>query len=201
MHSRVYKGEFGYIKYRKKVAIIRTAICLAIAVGLYVIGLVAYGSQKNILSIVAALGCLPTGWSAVNLIMLIKAGFCSESDHDKIEAHKGGLLIHYDHVITSYETNYNVNASTVLDKNICMYTADKMMDVIDCEKHIKKMIAQSGYSSYSIKIFTDIDKFCDRLDQLEKLRKDKNINPKAIEDAWVPGTVQTPSGVLLSISL
>ena len=181
MHSRVYKGEFGYIKYRKKVAIIRTAICLAIAVGLYVIGLVAYGSQKNILS--------------------IKAGFCSESDHDKIEAHKGGLLIHYDHVITSYETNYNVNASTVLDKNICMYTADKTMDVIDCEKHIKKMIAQSGYSSYSIKIFTDIDKFCDRLDQLEKLRKDKNINPKAIEDAWVPGTVQTPSGVLLSISL
>ena len=201
MQSKSYKGEFGYIKYRRQVAIIRTAICLVIAVGLYVIGLVFWKSQKNILSIVAALGCLPTGWSAVNLVMMLKAGFCSDQDHDKIEAHRGGLYILYDLVITSYETNYNINAATVLDKNICMYTADKTMDIIDCEKHIKKMISQSGYSSYSIKIFTDIDKFCDRLGQLEKLRADRGIDPKAIEDEWVPGTVQTPSGVLQSISL
>ena len=201
MQSKVYKGEFGYIKYRKNIAIIRTAICLVIAVGLYIAGLIIWGTQKNVLSIVAALGCLPTGWSAVNLVMMLKAGFCSEDDHKKIEAHKGGLLINYDQVITSYETNYNIHASTVLDKNICMYTADKKMDISDCEKHIKKMISQSGYSSYSIKIFTDIDKFCDRLDQLEKLREDHGIDPKAIEDAWVPGTVQTPAGVLLSISL
>ena len=159
MGSRIYKGEFGYINYRKKIAIIRTAICLLIAVGLYVAGLIIWESQKNVLSIVAALGCLPTGWSAVNLIMLLKAGFCSEEDHTKIEAHKGGLLIHYDHVITSYETNYNINASTVVDKNICLYTSDKRMEIADCEKHVRKMISQSGYSSYSIKIFTDIDKF------------------------------------------
>ena len=201
MQSKAYKGEFGYIKYRKQVAIIRTAICFVVAVGLYVIGLIFWGSQKNILSIVAALGCLPTGWSAVNLVMMLKAGYCSDEDHAKIEAHRGGLLINYDLVITSYETNYNINASTVLEQNICMYTADKTMDLMDCEKHIKKMIAQSGYSSYSIKIFTDIDKFCDRLDQLEKLRADRGIDPKAIEDEWVPGTLQTPAGVLMSISL
>ena len=201
MQSKAYKGEFGYIKYRKQVAIIRTSICFIVSVGLYIIGLIFWGSQKNIMSIVAALGCLPTGWSAVNLVMMLKAGFCSEEDHKKIELHKGGLLINYDLVITSYETNYNINASTVLDKNICLYTADKTMDIIDCEKHIKKMIAQSGYSSYSIKIFTDIDKFCERLDQLEKLRTDHGIDPKKIEDEWVPGTVQTPAGVLQSISL
>jgi hypothetical protein len=63
------------------------------------------------------------------------------------------------------------------------------------------MIAQSGYSSYSIKIFTDIDKFCDRLSQLEKLRADKGIDPQAIEDSWIPGTTQTPASILLSISL
>ncbi len=201
MSKRVYKGEFGYINYRKKIAIIRTVICLLIVVGLYVFGLIYSGSQKNIFSIVAALGCLPTGWSGVNLIMLLRAGYCSDADHDKIEANRGNLLIHYDHVITSYEKNYNVNASTVLDKNICCYTSDKTFDVSDCEKHIRKMVAQSGYSRYSIKIFTDIDKFCDRLQQLEKLRAEKNIDPVAIEDAWVAGTVQTPAAVLLSISL
>ena len=201
MKNKAYKGEFGYIAYRKKIAIIRTVICLLIVVGLYVTGLIISGSQKNIFSIVAALGCLPTGWSTVNLIMLLKAASCSEADHEEIEKHRGGLLIHYDHVITSYDRNYNINASTVLDKNICCYTSDKNIEISDCEKHIRKMISQSGYSSYSIKIFTDLNKFCDRLDQLERLRSDKNIDPQAIEDAWVAGTVQTAAGVLLSISL
>lgn len=201
MSSRVYKGEFGYIKYRRKVAIIRTAVCLLAAVGIYIAGLIIFKTQKNALSIIAALGCLPTGWSGVNLVMLLKASYCSEEDHRKIEDSKGGLLIHYDHVITSYETNFNIAASTVLDKNICMYSSDSKLEITDCEKHIKKMIAQSGYSSYSIKIFKDIDQFCSRLTQLEKLRSEKNIDPQAIEDAWIPGTVQTAASVLLSISL
>lgn len=199
--KKVYKGDFGYIKAGRKKAIIRTLISLAATVLIFLIGLFTYKSQKSVFSIIAALGCLPTGWSAVNMIMLLKARPCSEEDHKKILKHKGDLLIHYDHIITSYDKNYYVNASTVLDKNIICYTADDDMDLNDCEKHIKKMMAPSGYSSYSIKIFDNIDKFCDRLDQLEKLRAEKGIDPDAIEQAWVPGTVQTPAGVLLAISL
>ena len=199
--KRVYKGEFGYIKYGRKVAIIRTVVCLAVTVGIFLTGLLINHSQKSVFSIIAALGCLPTGRSAVNMIMLLKAKECCESDHSKILEHAGGLLIHYDHIITSYDKNFYVNASTVLDKNICCYSADNNLDVLDCEKHIKKMVAQSGYSSYSIKVFDDIDKFCDRLDQLEQLRANKEIDPFKIEDEWVPGNVQTPAAVILSISL
>ena len=199
--NKKYKGDFGYIGYRKKITIIRTIVCLAVTLGIFLTGLLIYHSQKSIFSIVASLGCLPTGWSAVNMIMLIRAKGCSQEDFNKILAHKGNLLIRYDHIITSYEKNYNVNASTVLEKNICCYTADRSFDVYDCEKHIKKMIAQSGYSSYSIKVFTDIDKFCMRLEQLEKLRKENNIDPQKVEDSWTPGTIQTPASILLSISL
>ena len=113
----------------------------------------------------------------------MKAKACSDADHEEIEKHSGNLLIHYDHVITSYEKNYNVAASTVLDKNICCYTADDSVDTGDVEKHIKKMIAQGGYSNFSIKVFDKLDVYCARLDQLEKLRADKNIDPKAIESA------------------
>ena len=199
--KKVYKGEFGYISYNKKVAVIRTIICLVITVGIFLTGLFINHSQKNVFSIIAALGCLPTGWSAVNLIMFAKAKGCSERDYKRIVKCAGELLIHYDHVITSYDKNYYIAASTVLDKNICCYSAYKDIDTQDCEKHIKKMMAGSGYSSYSIKIFTDIDKFCDRLISLEKLRAEKNIDPVQIEDSWIPGTTQTPAGVLLSISL
>lgn len=199
--KKVYKGDFGYIENNRKKAIIRTAIFLAIVLILFLTGLFLKHTQKNVFSILAALCCLPTGWSGVNMIMFLKAKSCSKEDRDVIEAHKGELLIHYDHIITSYEKNYYVNASTVLDKNICCYTSDKDMDTSDCEKHIKKMMASSGYSSYSIKIFDDLKSFCDRLDQLEKLRADKGIDPQKIEDSWEVGTVETPAGVLLSISL
>ncbi|SHN63625.1 hypothetical protein SAMN02745247_02687 [Butyrivibrio hungatei DSM 14810] len=199
--KKVYKGEFGYIENNRKKAIIRTAIFLSIVLLLFFTGLILKHTQKNVFSILAALFCLPTGWSGVNMIMFLKAKGCSKEDYDEIEAHKGDLLIHYDHIITSYEKNYYVMASTVLDKNICCYTSDKDMDTSDCEKHIKKMMAGSGYSSYSIKIFDDLKSFCDRLDQLEKLRADKGIDPQKIEDSWENGTVETPAGVLLSISL
>lgn len=199
--KKVYKGDFGYIENNKKKAIIRTAVFLGIVLILFLTGIFLKHTQKNVFSILAALFCLPTGWSGVNLIMFLKAKGCSKEDYDVIEAHRGNLLIHYDHIITSYEKNYYVAASTILDKNICCYTSDKDMDTSDCEKHIKKMMASSGYSTYSIKIFDDLKSFCDRLDQLEKLRSDKGIDPQKIEDSWEAGTVETPAGVLLSISL
>ena len=199
--GKKFKGEFGYIKYQRKIGIIRTVIFILIAVLLFLTGLTVFGSQKNFLSILAALICLPAGWSAVNMIMFLKALPCSDIAHETVVQHAGGLLIHYDHIITSYERNFNVAASTVLDKNICCYIEDKKADPDDIEKHIKKMMAQGGYSNHSIKVFDNLERFCERLDQLDKLRSDKAIDPKAIEAAWVPGTAQTPASVLLSISL
>ena len=199
--KRVSKGSFGYIKASRQFTILRTIIIFAICIGIFVLGLVLYHTNKNVFSIIAALGCLPTGWSAVNMIMFLRAKTCSEETYKKVEEHKGNLLIQYELEMTSYDTNYPIAAATVLDKNVCCYTEQKDMDINDCEKHIHTQIMQSGYSSYTIKVFTDLDKFVNRLDQLEELRREKNIDPQAIEDAWQPGTVQTCASVLRSISL
>ena len=199
--KKCYKGEFGYIKYRRQLGLIRTSAFALSVLALFLSGLLFFGSSKNHLSIIAALLCLPTGWSAVNLIMFIRAQGCSESAFSQISQVKGGLLVRYDHVITSYDKNYNVSASTVLDKNICCFVEDESFDLSDLEKHIKKMMAQNGYSSYSIKAFNKLDDFCGRLSSLERIRNEKSIDPQAIEDSWVPGTQETAASVLLSISL
>ncbi|WP_029321331.1 hypothetical protein [Butyrivibrio sp. AE3004] len=199
--KRVAKGSFGYIEYNRKFAAIRTAVALAICLIIFFTGLIIYKSNKSAFSIIAAIGCLPTGLSAVNLIMYLRAHPCSKESYDVIEAHKNGLLIRYDLEMTSYEENYGIAAATVLDKNVVCFTEDKALDVINCEKHIKNQISQSGYSSYTVKVFKDINAFCSRLEQLEQIRKSKNIDPQAIEDAWVPGTVETCALVLLSVSL
>ncbi|WP_026494627.1 hypothetical protein [Butyrivibrio sp. WCD3002] len=199
--GRVPKGEFGYIEGASRAAIIRTAISVLACVVIFLIGLLIYHTNKSAFSIIAALGCIPAGLSAVNMIMYLRAHRCSKEAYEKIEAHRGGLLIRYELEMTSYEENYGISAATVLDKNVCCYSEVKGLDVIDCEKHIRNQIAQSGYSSYTVKVFKDLDAFCARLDQLEQIRASKNIDPQAIEDAWVPGTVETCAHVLLSISL
>lgn len=199
--KKSFKGDFGYIRYRRQIGILRTGLFLLVVLALFLSGLFIFDSTKNYLSIIAALLCLPTGWSAVNLIMFLRAKGCSDSSFKKIEENQGGLLIRYDEVITSYDKNFNVAASTVLDKNICCYVEDDSFNLLDLEKHIKKMMAQNGYGSYSVKAFDKLDDFCNRLNQLERLRQEKNIDPVAIEDAWVPGTQETAASVLLSISL
>ncbi len=199
--KKSFKGDFGYIRYRRQIGLLRTGLFLLVVLALFLSGLFYFGSSKNYLSIIAALLCLPAGWSAVSLIMFLRAKGCSDSSFRKIEEIKGGLLVRYDEVITSYDKNFNVAASTVLDKNICCYVEDDSFDLLDLEKHIKKMMAQNGYGSYSVKAFNKLDDFCNRLSQLERIRQDKNIDPEAIEDAWVPGTQETAASVLLSISL
>lgn len=44
-----------------------------VSIGLYVMGYVTTGSNKNLLTIVAVLGCLPACKSLVNLILFLKA--------------------------------------------------------------------------------------------------------------------------------
>lgn len=199
--KKVAKGSFGYIEYNRKFAAIRTIIALGICLAIFVTGLIMYHSNKSVFSIIAALGCLPSGLSAVNFIMYLKASPCSKTAYDKIESHRSGLLIRYDLEMTSYEENYSIAAATVLDKNVVCFSEKKDLDIQNCEKHIRNQIAQSGYSSYTVKVFKDLDAFCTRLDQLEQIRSAKNIDPVAIENAWVPGTVETCAHVLLSISL
>jgi hypothetical protein len=199
--DRIVKGERGYILYERKLSIIRTVISLAVVAVLFFTGLIISGTNKNIFSIVAAVGCLPTGWSAVNMIMYLRAGTLSDAAYAEIQKHTGELNVLYELYMTSQKSNFNLSAVTVLEKNIIGYSEDEELDVHDCEEHIRLQISQSGYHDHTIKIFKKLPEFTGRLDELEKLRALHGLDPKAVEAAWVPGTIQTVSGILKSVSL
>lgn len=199
--NKIYKGEFGYILHQRKISTIRTIIMGCVILILFIAGLIITGTNKNIFSIVAALGCLPMGWSVINLIMYIRAVPLTKDSFDKIKAHEGDLYLLYDLSLTSEKSTFNIGAITVLEKNIAGYTEDKDMDIRDCQEHIKNQISLSKYHGFTIKIYKNVDDYCKRLDELEKLRKEHDIDQRAIENAWVPGTIQTVPGILKSISL
>ncbi|MCR5674430.1 MAG: hypothetical protein K6G16_01845 [Lachnospiraceae bacterium] len=198
------KGAYGYLASRRKNAVLRTLTLAGISVGIFILGLVLNGGERrNLFSIIAALGAIPTALSLVNLILFLKARPLSPEAHEEIERHRGGLLIRYELEMTSYERTWHISAACVMDRNAVFYTEEQGADTAACEKHIREQLALGGYEDHTVKVFGAGERaaFCARLDQLEKLRAARNINPAAIEAAWQPGTTQTPAGILLSISL
>ena len=61
----------------------------------------------------------------------------------------------------------------------CGYT-EKKFDTALCEEHLETILKQSGYKDFTIKIFTDLVKYTDRLGQLNNIDREKT--PKRDEE-------------------
>ena len=162
------KGTYGYIKAKRRAQLFLTILLLAAVLILYFGGRRYYGSNRNIFTIMAALACLPTGWSCVNLIMLLRAGMCSEDAHRQIEA-VPGLTSAYDLYLTSYQKNFQLSHIAVRAKNIAALSEDPKIDTAAGEEHIRSMIRNDGFEGYTIKIFTSPERYAERLLQLARL--------------------------------
>lgn len=196
-----YKGEYGYLKYKKRQTRNRALLFLAFTIGIFLAGLALFGSNRNYFSIVAALFCIPTGVSAVNMIMFQRATECNDETYHRIEAVKGGLLLLYDLHMTAYETTYPVLCATALEnKVLCLLYGDDTK-CASCETHIREILSGNGVETCSVEVLSSVDAFCEKLTGLEKERVEKGLDPVGEEAAWTPGTPQTLAGILKSISL
>ncbi|MBR5897405.1 MAG: hypothetical protein IKZ39_07290 [Lachnospiraceae bacterium] len=165
------KGTYGYIARQRKIEIIKTVIMLALSFALYNIGIYSTGSNKNLLTLVAVLGCLPMAKFCVNAIMFIKAKGCSAELHNKLEG-KGLTPDFYDLYFTAFKKNYQASALIYKRKNLIVMSEDPKIDTTEGEEHLKTVLKNAGASDATVKIFTDSDKFMERLSELQALEDD-----------------------------
>lgn len=170
-----YKGTRDYLNSQKKYEILRTVIYFAISISLFAAGWIHTGSRENLLTVVAALGCLPGCKSAVDMIMFLRYKSCSRENADTIDIHCEGLTGIYDMVFTSYDKNYQVDHLTVRGNTICGFTENSNLDEQAFYKHIDSLLKKDNFKDTSIKIFKDIKKYTDRLEQLKTLPAEENL--------------------------
>lgn len=163
------KGEFGYIKSRRKLSIALSLLMLVMVLVVYFVARWYFGTNKNLFTILAALGCLPLGKCVVNMIMFQKAKPCSDQVRSRINQHIGSLPGAWDLYMTSYSKNFQLSHITKAGKNVCAFTETAGCDSRAGEEHIKKMMENNGYHDYTVKIFFNLDKYLERLDQLNAL--------------------------------
>lgn len=179
---RLTKGSFGYIKKQRKREIIKTICFFGISAAIFIMGYLSTGTKANLLTVVAVLGCLPASKSVVSVIMYLKAGFCSDACYQRILPYTDGTRMLYDLYLTSYQKNFQISVMAVKNNTVCGYTEDKKCDAAAGEKHIQDILQQNGHSNLTVKLFPDLDKYVERLAQLQSLTEKKEEKESAIAE-------------------
>ena len=164
--KRIAKGQYGYIRQQKIWASIRTFFLYALSLSFFGIGIGMTGTKENLLTVVAILGCLPAGRSTVNMVMFLRAEGCSREAKEKIGGCAGEFTELFDMFFTSYEKNYQISHMVVKDHIVCGYSESRKMDIQACEKHLSAYLKQGGCKGAVVKIYDDMEKYCEGLRNL-----------------------------------
>ena len=170
--TSAYKNTYGYIDSQKKYEIIRTIVYFGISLSLFIAGYVATKSKTNLLTIVAVLGCLPASKSLVSAIMFLKYHSCSNTTYDAVEKASEGLNVLYDLVFTSEKVTYVVAHTAYRAKCLVLYAENKV-DVNALEAHIQEYMKRANISGVNVKVYTDLKKYTERLQQLGALEREE----------------------------
>ena len=174
MKNKCTKGEFLYFQKKKKMEILKTVFLFGISAALYLAGYITTGSNKNYLTIVAILGCLPASRSAVSMIMYLKAKGCSDKVYQLITNNIGENIGSYNLYFTSYDKNFDISHVFAKGMTVIAFAEDVKIDENAFEEHIKTVLNRDAITGVNIKLYKDLNKYVTRIEQMQKLENEKN---------------------------
>ena len=167
--KRYEKGMPGYLDYKKKIEIIRTIVYFALAAAVYFLGYSQTGSNKNLLTVVAIVGCLPACKALVGVIIRFPHHSIREEIAKELKETCPHLTTIYDLVITSTEKIMPVDEIIISGDKIFGYTSDKKVDLRYAEQHIKNILMQNHFKDVSVKLMDQYKPFLTRAEGLENI--------------------------------
>lgn len=168
-----WKGTKGYLDSQRSYELVRTILLFSVSGLLFVAGWIGSGSRMNLLTVVAVLGCLPASKSMVSLIMFCRYHSLSEERAQEIKARAGALTQLFDLVFTGNEKNFQVDHMAIKGNTVCGYSGQKNFDEAMFDKHLSGILKADSLTGVSIKIFTDLQKYLARLEQMQELACDE----------------------------
>lgn len=162
------KGEFGYLQKKRTVSILKSALFLAAVLVIYFAALHHFHTNKNVFSILAAVGALPTARSIVESIMCVRARSASAAVRDAV-AEIDGLpqdTSGFDLYLTAYERAFSLSHVTVADHRVLGLTEDPGTDTKLCEDHIRQTLLNDGIGEIRVAILDDLSAYVGELKDL-----------------------------------
>ena len=179
------KGEFGYLKRERKRRIIIAAILLGVPLFIFISMWIYLGTRNTIWTIIALVGSLPGCKAVVDVIMVMLAKPVNPAVYKKIHAHQGDLVMAYEMYMTFYEKSAYIDAVAVCGNTVAAYSSDPKIDASFMETNAQKIIRKNGYKA-TVKIFTDIRPFLERLDSMNEHKESLEEGIKFTPDEKYP---------------
>lgn len=162
------KGSFGYLQKKRVFSLVKSILFLAAVLIIYFTALHHFQTNKNIFSIIAAVGALPTGRSIVETVMCYRARSASDMVRQKVEEIPGISSCYslYDLYLTSYERAYSLSHAAIGNGLLVGLTEAQDTDCRLCGQHICDMAAKEGIEGFKADIYRNLDEYTAALKDL-----------------------------------
>ena len=162
------KGSFGYLQKKRVFSLVKSILFLAAVLIIYFTALHHFHTNKNIFSIIAAVGALPTGRSIVETVMCYRARSASYRVRQKVEEIPGISSCYslYDLYLTSYERAYSLSHAAIGNGLLVGLTEAQDTDCRLCGQHICDMAAKEGIEGFKADIYRNLDEYTAALKDL-----------------------------------
>lgn len=160
------KGDWGYYRYEKKKRLVINIFLYAICLIIYFTGLIRTGTNKNMFTLIAILGVLPSAKWTTSLIMMLLQKSPSQEIHEVTEKAAGDLVHGYELCVTAYEGRLSLAAVVVCGNSVAAYSEDKPGRDEFMETHIRKILHENNLGNPKVKIFRKLDHYKERITQL-----------------------------------
>lgn len=180
--KKVIKGNPGYLDYKKKAEIIRTLIYFAIVAAVFFLGYSQTHTKKNLLTVVAILGCLPACKVLVGVITRFPYPSIADIRANEIKGKTSHVTVIYDMIITSREKVMPVDCIVLSGDTIFGYTTSEKVDLKYAASHIKGILSQNQYPSASVKLLNNYTAFLARAEGLDSIAAVEKNDTKKREE-------------------
>lgn len=168
----IYKGQFEYIKKKKKQRAIITAVCFLLVLAVFFLGYFSTGKRENLLTVAAILGVLPAAKFAVSFLMFLPHHSQTAESYAKVQSVCGEAALLTDMLISTEKKVLPTDFMVVRCGNVIGYASQNSYDAAFAQKYITDMLKRNGIRA-NVKIFTDESKFLKRVSELAAMEPDE----------------------------
>lgn len=181
--QKLEKGVYGYLKSKKKDALVHTIFMVLIGIAIFIVGLLLNKMETaNIFTVFAFLMVLPAAKSFVSVIVLFPYKSITIETKQRLENYAGEQdIVLYDIVFTSSEKVMHLDCIYITGHQIIGYTSRKKDNVKIIQEYFKKEL-KSRCLPFAVYLATEEKQIKDRM----KLRGEETgeIDKQAVKEVF-----------------
>lgn len=166
------KGQFEYIKNKKKQRAIFCAVNFLLVLAVFLTGYFSTGSRENLLTVMAILGVLPAAKFAATLCMMLPYHSQTREEYDKVAEVAGESILYVDMLLSTEKKVLPTDFIVIRGGTVCGLATSPKYDATFAQDYITGMLKKNGIKA-NVKIFLDRGKFLKRVKELAVLEVDE----------------------------